>query len=168
MKHHRTKLENDDMMGFKPIGSMYGKFTYYIYIWLIFTVNVSTNAVHGSCGKLIWDRAPHLSCERRPYWAISIVSVFTRKWPNWCSRCLFCWKSSGNWISLHKLHCIGILWLCNILRVWDVAIDLTSVWLCRPPSTPNRSLKYKRNSAFWLVSVPSLRNWWNVNKGWVI
>lgn len=31
-------------------------------------------AIHGSCGKLIWDKAPHLTFERRPYWAISVAS----------------------------------------------------------------------------------------------
>ena len=94
MKHHRRKLENDDMMGFKPIGSMYGKFSYYIYIWLIFTVNVSTNAVHGSCGKLIWDKAPH-SFEPRPYWAISVGVYFYTSSQIGVDIC-FAGKASGN------------------------------------------------------------------------
>ena len=35
---------------FYPIGSMYGIFTIFTYIWLIFMVNVGKYTIHGSYG----------------------------------------------------------------------------------------------------------------------
>ena len=46
--HHQDESIPPKILKIKPIGSMYGIFTY---IWLIFMVNVGEYTIHGSYGK---------------------------------------------------------------------------------------------------------------------